>query len=297
MKKLLCLLAVFLWTQIAYAVPPAPTVSNEAYDATAWNGISTISPSKDAVRDKIESLPSLASDAIWDAAGDLVQGTGANTAAKLTKGAEGTILRAGPVSNAYSTSIFADTYAKGTFLYNAAANTVAGFPHPAATYSILYTNAIDTAAWFPRGAASSVLSMAGDGLSFSWATSLNISGITFAEVDGHTDATNLTATQVSRTLINSYGRTGAATLNLPAAASGFSFVAIVGTKHNSAWKILRNGANTIYWDSGGVLTPGKTYFQETNQEIGSRVSCSTFQTGAATWSWMCGAVSGTWATD
>jgi len=31
-------------------------------------------------------------DAIWDAAGDLAVGTGANTAAKLTKGADGTIL-------------------------------------------------------------------------------------------------------------------------------------------------------------------------------------------------------------
>lgn len=38
------------------------------------------------------SLGSVATDTIWDAAGDLVQGTGANTAAKLTIGAAGTIL-------------------------------------------------------------------------------------------------------------------------------------------------------------------------------------------------------------
>lgn len=38
---------------------------------------------------------SVATDAIWDAAGDLAKGTGANTADKLTKGAAGTVLVAG----------------------------------------------------------------------------------------------------------------------------------------------------------------------------------------------------------
>lgn len=94
----------------------------------------------------------VATDPIFDAAGDLVQGTGANTAAKLTKGAEGTILRAGAASNAYSTSTFADTYAKGTFLYNASANTVAGLAHPGAANYLLATNAADTAAWFASSA-------------------------------------------------------------------------------------------------------------------------------------------------
>jgi hypothetical protein len=37
----------------------------------------------------------VATDTIWDAAGDLVQGTGADTAAKLTKGAAGTVLVSG----------------------------------------------------------------------------------------------------------------------------------------------------------------------------------------------------------
>ena len=94
----------------------------------------------------------VASDTIWDAAGDLVQGTGANTAAKLTKGAEGTLLRAGATSNAYTTSTFADTYAKGTFLYNASANTVASLAHPGTANYILYTNAADTSAWLASSA-------------------------------------------------------------------------------------------------------------------------------------------------
>lgn len=95
---------------------------------------------------------SVATDTIFDAAGDLVQGTGADTSAKLTKGAAGTILRAGATSNAYSTSTFADTYAKGTFLYAATANTVASLAHPGAANYLLYTNATDTSAWLASSA-------------------------------------------------------------------------------------------------------------------------------------------------
>jgi len=90
---------------------------------------------------------SVATDTIFDAAGDLVQGTGANTSAKLTKGAEGTILRAGATSNAYSTSTFADTYTKGGILYAGTANTVTALAHPGAANYVLTTNATDTLAW------------------------------------------------------------------------------------------------------------------------------------------------------
>jgi len=100
-----------------------------------------------AAVEEIATGTTVATDAIFDAAGDLVQGSGANTSEKLTKGAEGTILRAGAASNAYSTSTFADTYAKGTFLYNASANTVASLAHPGAANYLLSTNAADTAAW------------------------------------------------------------------------------------------------------------------------------------------------------
>lgn len=48
------------------------------------------------------SAGSVATDAIWDAAGDLAVGTGANTAAKLTKGAAGTVPTAGASTLAYA---------------------------------------------------------------------------------------------------------------------------------------------------------------------------------------------------
>lgn len=123
-------------------------------------------------------------------------------------------------------------------------------------------------------------------------TFTTLSGLT-PEVDGHTDATGLTARNCSGTLINSYGRTGAATLTLPTAATGLNFIAIVGTQHNSAWKIQRAGADTLIVDGN----TGKTYIQETNQAVGSRIACQTFQTGATAWTWVCTTVSGTWVTD
>lgn len=72
------------------------SISDDAYDATSWNGDTTHAPSKNAVRDKIESLSlsggSVATDAIFDAKGDLPVGTAADTAAKLTAGANDSLL-------------------------------------------------------------------------------------------------------------------------------------------------------------------------------------------------------------
>lgn len=51
---------------------------------------------------------SVASDTIWDASGDLVQGTGADTAAKLTLGTAGQILRAGASSVSWQPGLWYD---------------------------------------------------------------------------------------------------------------------------------------------------------------------------------------------
>lgn len=50
------LLALVGWPAVADYKPP--NASDAAYDATAWNGDTTHAPSKNAVRDKIEALPS-----------------------------------------------------------------------------------------------------------------------------------------------------------------------------------------------------------------------------------------------
>lgn len=102
----------------------------------AANVINTFTPITSSTGTKIltnttgtitwETLVSMATDSIWDAAGDLVQGTGANTAAKLTKGAEGTILRAGATSLAYTTATYPVTTTAYQLLVSTATNVIGG---------------------------------------------------------------------------------------------------------------------------------------------------------------------------
>lgn len=376
---------------------------------------------------------SVATDSIFDASGDLVQGTGSNTAERLALGTEGKILRAGAAKAAWSTSTFADTYAKGTILYNASANTVAALAHPGAANYLLYTNAADTSAWLQSSA--NMISLLGSADYATARTNLGlaigtnvqgynanlaaIAGITTADksiiqwtgsgtgsiltcnnanqligVNAANDAleckstiniqmddsaaqfksataskgtlkflqtsidngilttvtpvctgnctlttesygagtytlvdktsaqtlTNKTLTapyitapevlyastwlvseaaytfsaaEVSRTIINTFGRGAACDPTLPTAAAGMTFIIVVGAQHASDMSILK-GASDMYWETAGVptLVAG---FKENNQVVGSRASCATFKTGAAAWSWVCGAVSGTWS--
>jgi hypothetical protein len=52
------------------------------------------------VRDEAGTSAGVAADAIWDAAGDLIQGTGANTAARLALGTAGLLLRVNAAATA-----------------------------------------------------------------------------------------------------------------------------------------------------------------------------------------------------
>ena len=217
------------------------------------------------------------------AAGDVIVGSGAGAATVITKGANSSIFGVNSAGTlGFYTSILID-------------NSAAQFKDATDATKLWTISPVN----FGTGVDFTFSPYVASDLS--WSPTISAAGIStgvlFVEVDGHTDSTNLTAANVSRTFINSYDRAGAATLTLPAAAAGYSFVAIVGTQHNSLWKIQRAGSDTIYWDSGGTLTAGKTYFGETNQAVGSRVSCSTFRTGASAYSWLCGVVSGTWTTD
>lgn len=66
--------------------------SDTAYDATSWNG-NLDAPTKNAVRDKIESLTTGGIPAtIVDAKGDLIAATAADTVARLAVGANGKAL-------------------------------------------------------------------------------------------------------------------------------------------------------------------------------------------------------------
>lgn len=71
------------------------SVPDEAY-GVGWNWSMEV-PTKNALYDKIETISgggSVATDAIWDAKGDLAWGTGVNTASRLPIGTNGQVLTA-----------------------------------------------------------------------------------------------------------------------------------------------------------------------------------------------------------
>jgi len=55
MKKLFIFFLVLTWAGLVWAVPPSPPPSDEAYDATEWDGNAN-SATKNALRDKIEAM-------------------------------------------------------------------------------------------------------------------------------------------------------------------------------------------------------------------------------------------------
>lgn len=157
---------------------------------------------------------------------------------------------------------------------------------------VLYYNG---SAWvmLNHGTSGQILQSGGHGADPSWTGSFTAS-IKANDVDAHEDI-SLSAAQVSRTFIHNLSQ-GAATVTatLPAAAEGYTFIAFVSSKVAQDWVFDGNGAETIYTDIGGTLTAGRAGIKCNNQEVGSRMSCATFKTGAASWAWLCGAISGTW---
>jgi hypothetical protein len=134
MKRIL-LAALFLLSAIpVWAGPTITSSSTASIDDTAGNGDTTKIWSADKMYDQLALKVNLA---LYSAAGDILQGTGSGAAAKLTKGAEGTILRAGATSLAYTTSTFADTYAQYAILYAGTANTVTGLQSSADVITFL----------------------------------------------------------------------------------------------------------------------------------------------------------------
>ena len=70
-KYFILLLVLLLISTFVYAGPPSPKeVSDEAYNATTWNGVGNKAPSKNAIRDKIETLGNSAVGA-WGASSEI----------------------------------------------------------------------------------------------------------------------------------------------------------------------------------------------------------------------------------
>jgi hypothetical protein len=102
----------------------------------------------------------------------------------------------------------------------------------------------------------------------------------------------LSAAECYQTIVSNYGQSGANTQTLPAAASGLSFLAVIGTAGQGAFNVKAGTGDKIYLD-GTALDDGDKVALAT-PAVGNCASFFTFQTGASAWDWYCITLSGTW---
>jgi hypothetical protein len=133
-----------------------------------------------------------------------------------------------------------------------------------------------------------------------YAMTIQQPSITTLEVDGHTNGTNLTATQVSSTIIHNIGQgANAVTLNLPTAAKGYSFVLQCGEAQTShRWRVRAGASDLIYLiAAAGTITAGNNngYVGIDSPAIGAALVCWTVKTDA--YDWACKPIAGTWTAE
>jgi hypothetical protein len=109
-------------------------------------------------------------------------------------------------------------------------------------------------------------------------------------VDGHADG-NLTAVNVTNTEIYNYGQADAnATIVMPTAAAGLSFIGTVATaRAGKTWCFKAKSTDKIYLDGTATADNGKVC---TTPTVGNYLTCFTFTTDA--FDWICRTGIGTW---
>ena len=133
-----------------------------------------------------------------------------------------------------------------------------------------------------------------NGLSLTGTTTPQIN-IVPAEVDGHTTSTDLTAAQVSNTVIHNYDQADSDVfLIAPAAAAGYSALFTVVTAQAKHWCFEAAASDKIYLiAAAGTVAAGDDGAAVCMMaaQLGQSFACWTFKSGAATYDWMCKAIS------
>jgi hypothetical protein len=133
-----------------------------------------------------------------------------------------------------------------------------------------------------------------NGLSLTGTTTPQIN-IVPAEVDGHTTSTDLTAAQVSNTVIHNYDQADSDVfLIAPAAAAGYSALFTVVTAQAKHWCFEAAASDKIYLiAAAGTVAAGDDGAAVCMMaaQLGQSFACWTFKSGAATYDWMCKQIS------
>ena len=103
---------------------------------------------------------------------------------------------------------------------------------------------------------------------------------------------DLTAVEISGTLINNYGQAADVILTLPAAVSGLSFMIVCGTTVANYYRIKANINDKIYLD--GTAGADNGYVGIASAAVGATITFMAFQTGAEACDWIATAISGNW---
>jgi hypothetical protein len=123
---------------------------------------------------------------------------------------------------------------------------------------------------------------------------LTANAMTPAEVDGHTTSTDLTAAQVSNTVIHNYDQADSDVfLIAPAAAAGYSALFTVVTAQAKHWCFEAAATDKIYLvAAAGTIATGDdgAAVCMIAAQIGQSFACWTFKSGAATYDWSCKAI-------
>jgi hypothetical protein len=110
-----------------------------------------------------------------------------------------------------------------------------------------------------------------------------------------TSTGNLSAAEVSGTLINNYGQADDCALTLPAAASGLSCLVVCGTAVAKYLRIKGGASDKIFLD--GTAGANGEYIGLAAAVQGAAVSLASFQTGAESFEWLATTISGTWEAE
>ena len=113
-------------------------------------------------------------------------------------------------------------------------------------------------------------------------------------MDGSSSA-NLTAIQLSGTVLGNPTQSGNVTHILPAIESGLQFDTILGLTAAFYFRLDPNANDSIYLD-GVSCTDGK-YIGLTTVTVGDAISCRAMKTGASTYDWACYTAKGAWACE
>ena len=105
---------------------------------------------------------------------------------------------------------------------------------------------------------------------------------------------DLTAVEISGTLINNYGQAADVVLTLPVAVSGLSFMVVCGTTVAKYYHIKASINDKIYLD--GTAGADNGYVGIASAAVGATITFMAFQTGAEAYDWIATTISGTWTT-